>query len=167
MMAGKVCNPGLFYLWNRSSAKCGHFSLGQSQFLTSPMLAKPLQFNNLSLDDPNYDEELTKGAPDSDTRLMQMLAAQAQHLGGEAFGDVDAIAADEKLSDEEKKTMLQKALVMSASNGDLENVKKILGGKARSFVDINAPDEDGTPALVYASCFVSLASRNTNLYRCR
>ncbi|KAI6092763.1 hypothetical protein F4821DRAFT_266796 [Hypoxylon rubiginosum] len=127
---------------------------GQSQFLTSPMLAKPLQFSNLTLDDPNYDEDLTtRGVPDSDTRLMQMLAAQAQHLGGEAFGDVDAIAADEKLSEEEKKTMLQKALIMSASNGDLENVKKILSGKARPFVDINAPDEDGTPALVYASCF--------------
>lgn len=121
------------------------------------MLAKPLHFSNLTLDDPNYDEDVTtRGMPDSDTRLMQMLAAQAQHLGGEAFGDVDAIAADEKLSEKEKKTMLQKALVMSASNGDLENVKKILSGKARPFVDLNAPDEDGTPSLVYASCFVSV-----------
>ncbi|OTB04319.1 hypothetical protein M426DRAFT_73492 [Hypoxylon sp. CI-4A] len=126
---------------------------GQSQFLTTPMLAKPLQFSDLTLDDPNYDEGLIRGVPDSDTRLMQMLAAQAQHLGGEAFGDVDAIAGDEKLSDEEKKSMLQKALIMSASNGDVDNVQKILSGKARSFVDINAPDEDGTPALVYASCF--------------
>ncbi len=89
---------------------------------------------------------------------MQMLAAQAQHLGGQAFGDVDAIATDDKLSDDEKRTMLQKALVMSASNGDLENVKKILGGQARPFVDMNAPDEDGTPSLVYASCFVSQAT---------
>ncbi|KAL7623938.1 hypothetical protein AAE478_005495 [Parahypoxylon ruwenzoriense] len=126
---------------------------GQSQFLTSPMLAKPLQFSNLTLDDPNYDEDLTKAMPDSDTRLMQMLAAQAQHLGGESFDDVDAIATDKKLSDEEKMRMLQKALIMSASNGDIEHVQKILGGKARTFVDINAPDEDGTPALVYASCF--------------
>ncbi|KAI1447477.1 hypothetical protein F5Y02DRAFT_407438 [Annulohypoxylon stygium] len=126
---------------------------GQSQFLTSPMLAKPLQFSNLTLDDPNYDEDLTKGIPDSDTRLMQMLAAQAQHLGGEAFGDVNAIATDDKLSDDEKKSMLQKVLIMSASNGDLDNVNKILTGKAREFVDINAPDDEGTPALVYASCF--------------
>lgn len=118
------------------------------------MLAKPLQFSNLTLDDPNYDEDLTKGIPDSDTRLMQMLAAQAQHLGGEAFGDVNAIATDDKLSDDEKKSMLQKVLIMSASNGDLDNVNKILTGKAREFVDINAPDDEGTPALVYASCFV-------------
>ncbi|KAI1460814.1 hypothetical protein F4805DRAFT_465318 [Annulohypoxylon moriforme] len=126
---------------------------GQSQFLTSPMLAKPLQFSNLALDDPNYDEDLTKGMPDSDTRLMQMLAAQAQHLGGEAFGDVNAIATDDKLSDDEKKSMLQKVLIMSASNGDLDNVKRILEGKAKQFVDINAHDDEGTPSLVYASCF--------------
>ncbi|KAI8964963.1 hypothetical protein F5Y11DRAFT_355246 [Daldinia sp. FL1419] len=126
---------------------------GQSQFLTSPMLAKPLQFSDLTLDDPNYDEDLTKGMPDSDTRLMQMLAAQAQHLGGETFGDVEAIATDEKLPDEEKTSILQRALIMSASNGDLDNVNKILSGKAKPFVDINAPDEEGTPALVYASCF--------------
>lgn len=167
-MAGKVCILGFVFSLSRPSANRDNFSLGQSQFLTSPMLAKPLQFSNLTLDDPNYDEDLTtRGVPDSDTRLMQMLAAQAQHLGGEAFGDVDAIAADEKLSEEEKKTMLQKALIMSASNGDLENVKKILSGKARPFVDINAPDEDGTPALVYASCFVSYAPRRTSLCRRR
>ncbi|KAI1480389.1 hypothetical protein F4774DRAFT_418171 [Daldinia eschscholtzii] len=126
---------------------------GQSQFLTSPILAKPLQFSDLTLDDPNYDQDLTKSMPDSDTRLMQMLAAQAQHLEGKTFGDVDDIATDEKLPDDEKTSILQKALIMSASNGDLDNVKKILSGKARSFVDINAPDEEGTPALVYASCF--------------
>lgn len=119
------------------------------------MLAKPLQFSDLTLDDRNYDQDLTTSMPDSDTRLMQMLAAQAQHHGGEAFGDVDAIATDEKLSDEEKTSILQKALIMSASNGDLDNVKRILNGKARSFVDINALDEEGTPSLVYASCFVS------------
>ncbi|KAI5863382.1 hypothetical protein GGS23DRAFT_604966 [Durotheca rogersii] len=127
---------------------------GQSQFLTTPMLAKPLQFSNLTLNDPDYDDEdLTKGVPDSDTRLMQMLAAQAQHQGGGSLDDVDAIAADDLLSDRERGTMLQKALIMSASNGDVDHVKKILDGKARPFVDINAPDEDGTPALVYASCF--------------
>ncbi|KAI1083866.1 hypothetical protein F5B20DRAFT_568476 [Whalleya microplaca] len=126
---------------------------GQSQFLTTPMLAKPLHFSNLTLDDPNYDEDLTRGMPDSDTRLMEMLAAQAQHHGGEAFEDEDAIAGDEKLSDEDKRTMLQKALIMAASNGDLQHVKSILDGKAKEFVDINAPDEDGTPSLVYASCF--------------
>ncbi|RYP06487.1 hypothetical protein DL764_003138 [Monosporascus ibericus] len=125
---------------------------GQSQFLTTPVVAKPLAFDNLTLDDPKYDEDLTKGIQDSDTRLMEMLAAQAQHHGGSSH-DEDAIAADEKLSEDEKKSMLQKALVMAASNGDLEHLKRILEGKARAFVDVNAQDEDGTPPLVYASCF--------------
>ncbi|KAI5927935.1 hypothetical protein F4810DRAFT_698720 [Camillea tinctor] len=126
---------------------------GQSQFLTSPMLAKPLQFNNLSLDDPGFEDDLNKGVAGSESRLMEMLAAQAQHHGGQSFDDADAIVADEKLSDDDKKSMLQKALNMAASNGDLEHVNKILTGNAKSFVDVNAPDEDGTPPLVYASCF--------------
>ncbi|KAI0395970.1 hypothetical protein F5Y17DRAFT_465435 [Xylariaceae sp. FL0594] len=126
---------------------------GQSQFLTSPMLAKPLQFSNLTLDDPEYDQDLTKGIADSDTRLMEMLQAQAQLHGGPTFEDVDTVADDDKLSEDEKKTMLQKALNMAASNGDLVQVNKILSGKAKDYVDANAPDEDGTPPLVYASCF--------------
>ncbi|KAF2970465.1 hypothetical protein GQX73_g3163 [Xylaria multiplex] len=126
---------------------------GQSQFLTSPIPAKPLQFNNLTLDDPDYDRHLTQGITDSDTRLMEMLQAQAQHHGGQTFEDVDAVAEDDKLPEEEKKTMLQKALNMASSNGDIAQVSKILEGKAKTFVDVNAPDEDGTPPLIYASCF--------------
>lgn len=92
--------------------------------------------------------------PDSDQRLMEMLAAQAQHQGtAEMFEDAEALANDEKTPDAEKKKMLQKALIMAASNGDLDQVNKILGGKAKTFIDINGPDEDGTPPLVYASCF--------------
>ncbi|KAJ8119896.1 hypothetical protein ONZ43_g3257 [Nemania bipapillata] len=82
-----------------------------------------------------------------------MLQAQAQHHGGQAFDDVDAVAGDAKLSEEEKRSMLQKALNMASSNGDIAQVSKILGGKAKAFVDVNAPDEDGTPPLIYASCF--------------
>jgi hypothetical protein len=128
--------------------------LGQSQFLTSPMLAKPLTFGELSLNDATYDEDLTRGGPDSEARLMEMLAAQAAHSAGAGFEDADVIASDEKYSDQEKKDLLQKALTMAASNGNVESVKKILEGKAKSFVDVNAPDEDGTPPLIYASCFV-------------
>jgi hypothetical protein len=130
--------------------------LGQSQFLTSPMLAKPLQFSDLSLDDPEFDDDITKRPTSSDARFMEMLAAQAAHQLGSGFDDEDAIATDEKLSEAEKKTALQKALNMAASNGDVERVNNILSGKAKPFVDVNAPDEDGTPPLIYASCFVRL-----------
>lgn len=87
---------------------------------------------------------------------MEMLAAQANHLSGPDLEDEQAIIDDEKLSDSEKKTMLQKALNMAASNGDVERVKKLLEGNAKPLVDVNSPDEDGTPPLIYASCFVRI-----------
>lgn len=84
---------------------------------------------------------------------MEMLAAQAAHQIGPGFEDEDVVANDEKLSDGEKSDKLQKALNMAASNGDVERVRKLLKGKAKDYVDVNAPDEDGTPPLIYASCF--------------
>lgn len=122
------------------------------------MLAKPLTFGDLSLDDNNYSEDLTKGGPDSETRLMEMLAAQAAHSAGAVFEDEDAVAADENMSEDHKREVLQKALIMAASNGNVESVSKILTGPARQYVDVNAPDDEGTPALIYASCFVRLSA---------
>ena len=118
------------------------------------MLAKPMTFSDLALDD-NYGEDLTKGGPESESRLMEMLAAQAAHAAGAAFEDEDAIAADEQRSEDEKRDILQKTFIMAASNGNVESVAKILKGKARQYIDTNAPDDEGTPALIYASCFVS------------
>ncbi|KAL8702219.1 MAG: hypothetical protein Q9201_004523 [Fulgogasparrea decipioides] len=126
---------------------------GQSQFLTSPMPAQPLAFN-LSLDDPSYDEETTHRIEDSDSRLMEMLAAQAAHREDEAAaGNEDTIVADKMLPDREKKTILQKSLQMAASNGDIERVIKVLKGKAKPFIDVNGADEEGRAPIIYASCF--------------
>lgn len=87
---------------------------------------------------------------------MEMLAAQAAHREEvDPVGpDEDDIALDEKLSDAEKRDILQKSLNMAASNGDVERVKKLVEGKARNYVDVNQPDEEGTVPLIYASCFV-------------
>jgi hypothetical protein len=85
---------------------------------------------------------------------MAMLAAQAAHSAC-AFEDEAAIATDETRSEDEKKELVQKALTMAASNGNTDQVKKILTGPAKIYVDVNKPDEDGTPPLIYASCFVS------------
>jgi hypothetical protein len=126
---------------------------GQSQFLTAPILAKPLDFKDLSLNDPDYDQDVARGAPDSETRLMEMLAAQAAHSAGPGFEDVNAIVQDDKLSDQQKRDALQKALTMAASNGNVDQVRRILSGKSRDLVDVNTLDEDGTPPLIYASCF--------------
>jgi hypothetical protein len=128
---------------------------GESQFLTTPAPAKPLDFGSLSLNDRDYNDDLTKAPKDSDTRLMEMLAAQAAHQAGPGFEDEQEIANDEGRSDSEKRDLLQKAMNMAASNGDVEKVRKLLSGDAKAYVDLNATDEDGTPPLIYASCFVS------------
>jgi len=86
---------------------------------------------------------------------MEMLAAQANHRDVSATDDEDDVATNEKLSEEEKKDILQKALNMAASNGDVERIQRILNGKARPLVDLDAPDDEGTSPLIYASCFVS------------
>ena len=86
---------------------------------------------------------------------MEMLAAQAHHReDGNSAEDGDTIATDEKLSAEEKNSLLQKSLNMAASNGDVERVRKLVGGRAKEFLDVNTPDEEGTVPLIYASCFV-------------
>ncbi|EWG42939.1 allantoicase [Fusarium verticillioides 7600] len=126
---------------------------GQSQFLTTPAIAKPLNFGNLSLNDPEYEDDITKGPKDSDTRLMEMLAAQAAHQAAPAFENEDEVVNSESLSEAEKKEKLQKALNMAASNGDVDRIRKLLNGKAKDYIDLDAEDEDGTPPLIYASCF--------------
>ena len=86
---------------------------------------------------------------------MEMLAAQAHHRqDGTSAEDEDAIATDEKLTVEEKKLTLQKSLNMAASNGDVKRVRRLVGGPAKDFVDVNLPDDEGTVPLIYASCFV-------------
>ncbi|KAJ5130425.1 uncharacterized protein N7515_006464 [Penicillium bovifimosum] len=132
---------------------------GQSQFLTAPVAAKPLSFS-LALDDHSHDNEHEMRAhygrdiEDSDARLMEMLAAQAAHREVDSLtADEDTIAADEKLTDDEKRDILQKRLNMAASNGDVERVQKLVQGQARTFVDVNMADDEGIVPLIYASCF--------------
>ncbi len=84
-----------------------------------------------------------------------MVAAQALHRqDGSPGQDEDAIATDEKIADAEKRETLQKSLNMAASNGDVSRIQKLVGGKAKEYVDVNLPDEEGTVPLIYASCFV-------------
>ncbi|ORY07536.1 hypothetical protein BCR34DRAFT_489408 [Clohesyomyces aquaticus] len=127
---------------------------GQSQFLTTPMPARPLSFN-LSLDDPTCggDDDIQQ-LEDSDSRLVQMLAHQARLKNDNSGnGDEAKVVADDKLSDAEKREALQGLLTLAASNGENDRVVRLLNGKAKEFIDINAVDAEGTPPLVYASCF--------------
>ena len=132
-------------------------SVGQSRILTTPLPSKPLEFN-ISLDPPTeeMDGDLGSRHGDNDSRLMEMRAAQAAHRqGGLILEDVDATATNTKLGEQTKREMLQKCLNMAASNGDVDRIEKLVNGKASRYVDVNAPDEEGTAPLIYASCFVS------------
>lgn len=125
---------------------------GQSQILTSP--PQPLEFN-LSLNEDPSNETTSQSLQDNDSRLMEMLAAQAAHRG-DGSADEEAIVKDKKLPEAQKKAMLQKSLHNAASNGDVEQIGRLLNGPARKFIDINGPDEEGTAPMIYASCFVSV-----------
>lgn len=96
-----------------------------------------------------------KGIEESERRLESMIAAQAAlRTDSSGLEDPEGIVNNKTLSEREKKDMLQKALNMAASNGEADRVRKILTGKARDIVDVNAVDEEGTSSLIYASCFV-------------
>ncbi|KAA8900456.1 hypothetical protein FN846DRAFT_899788 [Sphaerosporella brunnea] len=122
---------------------------GESQFITAPVPAR-LDFGNLGYRD---EEEDVKGIEESELRLESMLAQQAAFRLDGAGLDDDEIATSTKLTDQEKKDLLQKALNMAASNGEDERVQKLLNGEAKKYIDVNAPDEEGTSPLIYASCF--------------
>lgn len=84
-----------------------------------------------------------------------MIAAQAAFQADTSdFTDFEIVDST-KLSDDEKRVLLQKALNTAASNGDHQRIKRLMdrGSKTRHYIDINAPDEDGTSPLIYASCF--------------
>lgn len=84
-----------------------------------------------------------------------MLAAQAAHRDGTPGGDEESISTNTEIADLEKRAILQKSLHMAASNGETERVERLLHGAANAYIDINAPDEEGTAPIIYASCFVS------------
>ncbi|KAF8543102.1 DIL domain-containing protein [Trichophaea hybrida] len=126
------------------------WSFSESQFITAPVPAR-LDFG-IGL---NYrdEEEDVKGIEESERRLESMMAQQAAFRVDGSGLDDEEIATSTKLSDQEKKDLLQKALNMAASNGEEERVRKLLKGGASKIIDVNAPDEEGTSPLIYASCF--------------
>ena len=86
-----------------------------------------------------------------------MLAAQAAHReDGSGAADEDDVVTSTELSEPEKKVVLQKSLHNAASNGDVDRVRKLLHGKVKGYININAPDEEGTAPIIYACCFVSI-----------
>lgn len=125
---------------------------GQSQFLTAPTIAKPLTFN-LALHEPDDEGAFGRDFGNDDARVAQMLAAQSQKSPDAGEAEEDEVMSDEKLSREEKSKALQDFLFMAASNGDAARVQRLVRGSASDLIEIDGVDSEGTPPLVYASCF--------------
>ncbi|KAF2157837.1 hypothetical protein K461DRAFT_236284 [Myriangium duriaei CBS 260.36] len=127
---------------------------GQSQFLSAPSLGRT-NFNLALHDRDDDDARTSQELAENDARLTQMLAAQARmnddQNGAEAAEE--GVIEDQDLSKQEKKQMLQDFLFMAASNGDADRIERLVTGKAAALIDVNAVDSEGTPPLVYASCF--------------
>ena len=130
-----------------------NFAPGQSSFLSAPTYAKPLNFN-LALHEPDDDGDDRDFSGNDDARVAQMLAAQARK-GDDDTGETeeDDVLQDEKLSRDQKTQALQDFMFMAASNGDARRVERLVRGPAAELLDFNAVDGEGTPPLVYASCF--------------
>ncbi|RKF72471.1 Dilute domain-containing protein C25B8.08 [Golovinomyces cichoracearum] len=125
--------------------------LGQSQIITPAVPVKPLQYRSLSID---YGSKVPiLKLSNNDNRLIDMVAAQAAHRDISVIEDEDVLANNDQLSEDTKKEILQKSLNMAASNGDIDRTQRILKGNARRYIDLDAPDEEGTTPLIYASCF--------------
>lgn len=123
---------------------------GQSQFITAPRTSQPMNFN-LALHEPDDDDE---GAFGNDgTRIASMYSAQRRKEDDSGEAAEDDILQDEQLSREQKTSALQDLLFMAASNGDVERITRLVRGEASSYLKIDAADSEGTPPLVYASCF--------------
>lgn len=131
--------------------------------LTSPS-AIGLNFSDRSFDDDSPSSisndtktnthEVEKHTPDSPFDNMINAKSLLESSSPSSFLDDDAILNDDSLSTSEKKNLLQKLLFLSASNGNIDSVRQILGGPAMAFIDINGKDTNtGSTALIYASCF--------------
>ena len=83
-----------------------------------------------------------------------MLAAQARKAEDDS-GEVEEeeVLNDTKRSRDQKVKALQDLLFLAASNGDAQRVQRLVRGPASDLVNLNAVDAEGTPPLVYASCF--------------
>jgi ankyrin repeat protein len=123
--------------------------LGQSHVISTG--SRSSAAFNLALNDSSYGNN---SDADSDGKLTQMLASQARlREDGAEIGDEDSIINNKDLSEEDKRDALQNAFAMAASNGDVERVRRLVSGTAKDYVDINRADAEGTPPLIYASCF--------------
>ncbi|EMR10654.1 hypothetical protein PNEG_01353 [Pneumocystis murina B123] len=64
-----------------------------------------------------------------------------------------SIIAEDTLTEEEKKGILQSSFIRAASHGDVERIESMLKGESRKYIDIDGCDETGGTAIIFAACF--------------
>lgn len=129
---------------------------GSTQYVSAPAptSSRALTFD-LKLDSPAMDDEIQARLEDSERGFMNnILSTRPVVTKPNDEGDNDdATSLDEKLSKEEKSTILQRGLNMASSNGDTGRVRNLVNGAAKQYIDVNKPDDEGTVPIIYASCF--------------
>lgn len=115
---------------------------------------KPLNFN-LALHEPDDDGAFGQDLGNDEARVAQMLAASARKASAADVSEAeeDDVLQDDKLSRDERAQALQDFLFMAASNGDARRVQRLVRGQASDLIKLDTVDTEGTPPLVYASCF--------------
>ncbi|KAK0938965.1 Allantoicase [Friedmanniomyces endolithicus] len=124
----------------------------QEQFITAPTAAKPF---SLALNEPDSEDAFDRDFGNDDARVAEMLAARVRKVSEADVVETEEedVLQDDKLSREQKALALQDFLFMAASNGDAQRVQRLVRGRASDLIELNAVDAEGTPPLVYASCF--------------
>ncbi len=124
----------------------------QEQFITAPTAAKPF---SLALNEPDGEDAFGRDFGNDDARVAEMLAARVRKASEADVVETEEedVLQDDKLSRDQKAQALQDFLFMAASNGDAQRVQRLVRGRASDLIKLDAVDAEGTPPLVYASCF--------------
>ncbi|KAG2172857.1 hypothetical protein INT43_000207 [Umbelopsis isabellina] len=97
---------------------------------------------------------LTSGLASAEANTPASSAHSTPVLEADEFVNESMILNKEDLTEEDKQVKITRIFSRAASNGDVEKIKEMLATKElRTYIDIDARDEDGTTPLIYAACF--------------
>lgn len=88
----------------------------------------------------------------TDTETYKEMVSVKEHLARLAL-DTEEIVEDEELTASDKSQQLQLLLFSASSNGNLDATRDLLDKKSQYNIDMDATDDNGNSALIYAACF--------------
>ncbi|ORY00212.1 hypothetical protein K493DRAFT_278981 [Basidiobolus meristosporus CBS 931.73] len=117
-----------------------------SNFTKNSELGLECELNKLTLSVDSV------AAPKFDLQILSSPTSPTSAPITDPFEDEEEILAQPYLTEEQKAEKLTQILRRVASNGDSKRLKKLLS-IARTYVDIDGQDEDGTTPLIYSACW--------------